>query len=50
MQRFPGATFDYIGTTFEQHFFDYNNILISIKKDVEHISANIVRATLLLDK
>ena len=48
--KFPGATFDYIGTTFEQHFFDYNNILISMKKKVEHISVNNVKATFLLHK
>ena len=31
-------------------FFDYDNILISMKKGVEHISANTVRATFLLQK
>ena len=45
MYKFPGTTFDHIGTTFEQHFFDYNNILISRKKDVEHISVNTGRGT-----
>ena len=51
--------FSYDATNFlEQHFlcqfplnfFDYNNILISMKKDVEHISVNTVRATFLLHK
>ena len=32
---------------FPLNFFDFNNILISIKKDAEHISVNNVRATLL---
>ena len=50
MHKFPGTTFDYIGTTFEQNFFDCNNILISMKKDLEHISVNTVRATFLLHK
>ena len=50
MYKFPGTTFDYIGTTFKQHLFDYNNILISMKKDVEHSSVNTVRATFLLQK
>ena len=42
----------------EQHFlcqfpmnlFDYNNILISMKKDTEHISVNTVRPTFILHK
>ena len=50
MHKFPGTTSDYIGTTFEQHFFGYNNILISMNKDVEHISVNTVRVTFLLHK
>ena len=50
MHKYSGTTFDYIGTTFEQHFFDYNDILISIKEDVEHIAVNTVRATFLLHK
>ena len=50
MHKFPGTTFDYIGATFEEHFFDYNNILIPMKKDVEHISVNTVRAIFLLHK
>ena len=37
MHKFPGTTFDNIEKTFEQYFFDYNNILISMKKDAEHI-------------
>ena len=32
---------------FPLNFFDFNNILISMKKDAEHISVNTVRATLL---
>ena len=44
MHKFPGTALDYIGTTFEQHFFDYHSILISMKKDVEHISVNTERA------
>ena len=47
-QTFPRKTFHYIGTTFEQHFFGHNNILISMKKDVEHTSVNTVRAAFLL--
>ena len=47
---FPRTIFDYIGTTFDQHFFDYNNILISMKKDEEHIAVNTARATFLLHK
>ena len=50
IHKIPETTFDYIGTTFEQHLFDYNNILISMKKDVEHISINTVRAASLLHK
>ena len=37
MHKIPETTFDYIGTTFKQTFFDYKHILISMKKDVEHI-------------
>ena len=37
MHKIPETIFDYIGTTFEQTFFDSNNMLISMKKDVEHI-------------
>ena len=33
---------------FPLNFFDYNNILISMKKNVENISVNTVRATFLL--
>ena len=32
------------------NIFDYNNILVSMKKDSVHISVNTVRATFLLHK
>ena len=35
---------------FPLNFFDYNNILISMKKDAEQISVNTVKATFLLQK
>ena len=47
MQKFPGTTFSLPVPT---DFFLYNIILISMKKDVEHISVNTVRATFLLHK
>ena len=45
MIKFPGTTFSLSVPT---EFFDYNNILISMKKGVGHISVNTVRATFLL--
>ena len=35
---------------FPLNFLDYNNILISMKKDAEDISVNTVRTTFLLHK
>ena len=46
MHKFPGTTF----FQFSLNFFDYNNILIFMKKDVEHISVNTVRANFPLHK
>ena len=42
MHTFPGTIFF---CHFPLNFFEYNNILISMKKDAEHISVNTVRAT-----
>ena len=47
MYTFPKQ---YFLCQFPLNSFDYNNILISIKKNAEYISVNIVRATLLLHK
>ena len=42
IHKFPGTKF-----SLSVNFFDYNNILISMKKDAEHISVNTVGATFL---
>ena len=47
MHKCPGSTFTLSVPT---EFFDYDNILISMKKDAEHILVNTVRATFLLYK
>ena len=47
MDKFPGTIF-FLSVPTE--FFDYNSILISMKKDTEHISVYNVRATFLLLK
>ena len=46
MHTFPETTF----SQFPLNFFDYNNILIPRKKDVEHIPVNTARATFLLHR
>ena len=46
MYKFPGTTF----SQFPLNFFDFNNILISMKKNVEHALVNTVKATFLLHK
>ena len=40
----------YFFCQFQLKSFDYNNILIYMKKDAEHISVNTMRATFLLHK
>ena len=45
MIKFSGTTFS---LSVPMNFFDYNNILISMKKGIEHISVNTVRAIFLL--
>ena len=45
MIKFSGTTFS---LSVPMNFFDYNNILISMKKGIEHISVNTVRTIFLL--